>query len=96
MTANLVSNTVKQAMGASNTRKLDDMAKETVNYHDEKNKLTTDYGVKISNTDDWLKVATEDKTGPMLLEDPFGREKVIYLTYQPAKLIADCFKDTSV
>lgn len=96
MTANLVSNTVKQAMGMSNTRKLDDMAKETVNYHDEKNKLTTDYGVKLSNTDDWLKVVTEDKTGPMLLEDSFGREKVISVTYQSAKTTADCFKDTSV
>ena len=81
MTANLVSNAVKQAIGVSDTRKLDDMAKDTVNYHDEKNKLTTDYGVKLSNTDDWLKVASEDKTGPMLLEDPFGREKVRFVTH---------------
>jgi catalase len=40
------------------------------------NLLTTDFGVKQSNTDDWLKVANEDKTGPMLLEDNFAREKV--------------------
>ena len=76
MAANLVSNTVKQAIGGSSSRKFDDMAKDTVNYHDEKNKLTSDFGVKLSNTDDWLKVASEDKTGPMLLEDQFGREKV--------------------
>ena len=85
MTANLVSNTVKQAMGVSSTRKLDDMAKETVNYHDEKNKLTSDFGVKLSNTDDWLKVVSEDKTGPMLLEDSFGREKVSFETRQSAQ-----------
>ena len=76
MTANLVTNTVKQALGGSGSRKLDDMERDTVNYHDEKNKLTSDFGVKLSNTDDWLKVATEDRTGPMLLEDQFGREKV--------------------
>ncbi|CAM1505032.1 Fc.00g106690.m01.CDS01 [Cosmosporella sp. VM-42] len=39
-------------------------------------RITTDYGVKQSNTDDWLKVHREDKTGPMLLEDPHGREKI--------------------
>ena len=76
MTANLVSNRVKQAMGVSSSAKLDDIERDTVNYHDEKNKLTSDFGVKLSNKDDWLKVASEDKTGPMLLEDPFGREKV--------------------
>ena len=42
----------------------------------EKDRITSDYGVRQSNTDDWLKVVSEDHTGPMLLEDPFGREKV--------------------
>lgn len=38
--------------------------------------ITTDYGVKQTNTDHWLKVVSEDKNGPSLLEDAFGREKV--------------------
>jgi len=31
--------------------------------HDPKARITTDYGVKQTNTDDWLKISTEDKTG---------------------------------
>ncbi|KAH7883848.1 catalase-like domain-containing protein [Phlebopus sp. FC_14] len=40
--------------------------------------LTTDHGVKISETDNWLRVmGTHDKySGPMLLEDQIGREKL--------------------
>ncbi len=39
-------------------------------------RLTTDYGVKQANNDDWLRVADEHATGPSLLEDAFGREKI--------------------
>lgn len=42
----------------------------------EKSRITSDFGTKQSNTDDWLRVANGDKTGPMLLEDAFAREKV--------------------
>lgn len=38
--------------------------------------MTTDFGTKIENTDDWLRVSNNDKTGPMLLEDAIAREKV--------------------
>ncbi|KAF1808328.1 catalase [Eremomyces bilateralis CBS 781.70] len=38
--------------------------------------ITSDYGVKQVNTDDWLKVVNENHTGPALLEDPFAREKI--------------------
>ena len=80
--------------GSPEGRKVADMAKDTKNYHDPQNRITTDYGVKLTNTgaqvchytivkgeltddaDDWLKVATEDKTGPQLLEDHAGREKI--------------------
>ncbi|KAK3331713.1 catalase-1 [Cercophora scortea] len=41
-----------------------------------KDRLTTDYGVKQTTADDWLKVVSEDRQGPMLLEDPFGRERI--------------------
>jgi len=40
-------------------------------------KMTSDFGVKQTNTENWLRVANEEKTGPMLLEDPFAREKVL-------------------
>ncbi|KAM3458608.1 hypothetical protein MY3296_000366 [Beauveria thailandica] len=39
-------------------------------------RITSDFGTKQSNTDDWLRVANGDKTGPSLLEDVFGREKI--------------------
>ena len=41
-----------------------------------KARMTTDFGVRQGNAEDWLKVVSEDKTGPMLLEDVFGRERV--------------------
>lgn len=62
--------------GSLEGQKLANIAKDTKNYHDPKNVITTDYGVKQWNTDDWLKVSTEDETGPMLLEDHAGREKI--------------------
>lgn len=52
------------------------MLTDISSYDDSSNRITTDYGVKQSNTDDWLRVATEDKTGPSLLEDHAGREKI--------------------
>lgn len=47
-----------------------------LSYHDSSNRITTNYGVKQSNTDDWLRVASEDHTGPDLLEDHASREKI--------------------
>lgn len=55
--------------------KFADMAKDTVDLHD-KQHMTTDYGIKISDPDHWLRVANDQKTGPMLLEDQIAREKV--------------------
>lgn len=55
--------------------KFADMAKDTVDVH-AKQHMTTDYGIKISDPDHWLKVVDEKKTGPMLLEDQIAREKV--------------------
>ncbi|KAI0786093.1 catalase [Abortiporus biennis] len=37
---------------------------------------TTDHGVPVSDTDNWLKVSDGTGTGPSLLEDQFGREKI--------------------
>jgi hypothetical protein len=56
--------------------KVAQLAADTKDVHDKKWKMTSDFGVKQNNTDDWLKVATPDQQGPALLEDHFGREKV--------------------
>jgi catalase len=66
---------VKEMAGTQN-KKVSDLAKDTKDVHDDSWKMTSDFGTKQSNTDHWLGVNTEDQTGPMLLEDPFGREKV--------------------
>ena len=65
-----------QTMTGAKTQKIADLSAATKDVHDKDWRITSDYGVKQTNTDDWLKVANEDKTGPMLLEDTFGREKV--------------------
>lgn len=62
--------------GSNSNAKLADLAKDTVNAEDSNARITTDFGVKISNTDDWLTASTEERQGPQLLEDFHGREKV--------------------
>ncbi|KAF2681070.1 catalase-domain-containing protein [Lentithecium fluviatile CBS 122367] len=63
-------------MAGEKNQKIADLATATKDVHDKSWRITSDYGVKQNNTDHWLSVASEDKTGPMLLEDPFGREKI--------------------
>lgn len=55
--------------------KLADMQKDTVEVNGKQN-MTTDYGIKISDPDHWLRVASDQNTGPTLLEDQIAREKV--------------------
>lgn len=38
--------------------------------------MTTDFGVKISDPDHWLRVGDAKHNGPPLLEDSLAREKV--------------------
>ncbi|KAF9555559.1 catalase [Agrocybe pediades] len=38
--------------------------------------LTTDFGVKIADTDNWLKITDGSSAGPSLLEDHIAREKI--------------------
>ncbi len=61
---------------ATDNPKLADMSKDMVNSDDTNARITTDWGNKVSNTDHWLSVSTEEKYGPALLEDGHGREKV--------------------
>jgi catalase len=74
-TASHVADKAKEMTGVKNA-KVAQLAADTKDVHDPSNRITSDYGVKQNNTDDWLGVTSEDKQGPMLLEDHFGREKV--------------------
>ncbi|PNP59774.1 hypothetical protein THARTR1_00653 [Trichoderma harzianum] len=55
--------------------KTDQLAAHTVEPTKD-SRITSDFGTKQTNTDDWLRVNSQDQIGPMLLEDPFGREKI--------------------
>lgn len=55
--------------------KFADMQKDTVEVNG-KQHMTTDYGIKISDPDHSLRVASDSSTGPSLLEDQIAREKV--------------------
>ncbi|KAL2002578.1 hypothetical protein VTN02DRAFT_6475 [Thermoascus thermophilus] len=59
----------------SRDKKLVDLERNTDNIHT-KLPLKSDHGVSISNTDNWLKAADYQHTGPSLLEDQFAREKI--------------------
>jgi len=59
---------------ATNTAKVTQLQKDTFDLQTSAG-LTTDHGVKVSNTDDWLKV-TDGQAGPSLLEDQISREKI--------------------
>jgi len=54
--------------------KIKDLHRDMIDVHSSRS-MTTDFGQKVSNTDHWLKVATEKYTGPHLLEDQQAREK---------------------
>ena len=71
-----VSEKAQQAMSSEPNAKLAYLAQNTKDAHDKSYRITTDYGVKQTNTDDWLSVSNEDQQGPLLLEDSHGREKV--------------------
>ncbi|KAF4462575.1 catalase-1 [Fusarium albosuccineum] len=73
--ADNITGTIKHAIMGSKGDKIDQL-KTTMVQPDEKSRITSDFGTKQNNTDNWLRVNSEDQTGPMLLEDPFGREKI--------------------
>ena len=78
---------VANMTGAQTNAKLADLARDTHDYSEDKNaRITTDFGTKISNTDDWLTASTDEHTGPSLLEDFHGREKVSKLCPSSAAL----------
>jgi hypothetical protein len=66
----------QSALGSSVTesKKITDLDRDMIDVHS-KQPMTTDFGHKISNTDNWLKIANDKATGPHLLEDQQAREK---------------------
>ncbi|KAF9036558.1 catalase [Panaeolus papilionaceus] len=60
---------------ATDTKKVRDLHSNT-HQVSETSELTTDHGVKVSDTDNWLKVTNGQGTGPSLLEDQIAREKI--------------------
>lgn len=66
---------------SSGSKKAVDLERDISDIHT-KLPLTSDHGVRIPNTDQWLRVIGEDKNhsiGPTLLEDQLAREKVLLL-----------------
>lgn len=78
---------------SSKEKKLVDLHHDTADVH-AKTPFTTDHGMKVSDTDHWLKTVDEDTTGPSLLEDQIAREKVhtynLPLSYYWHLLTAKC------
>ncbi|KAL5359048.1 catalase-like domain-containing protein [Aspergillus floccosus] len=60
---------------SSKDKKLVDLEPDTVNVNT-KEPMTTDHGVRISNTDNWLRAVDNQRSGPSLLEDQIAREKI--------------------
>lgn len=73
--SNMIPPAVKQAVMGQKGAKIDQLAAHTVEPTKD-SRITSDFGTKQTNTDDWLRINSKDQIGPMLLEDPFGREKV--------------------
>lgn len=71
-----------KGLTSEKTGKVAQLAAVTKDVHDDKWRITSDYGAKQTNTDDWLTVGNDDQTGPSLLEDHFGREKVCLTAYK--------------
>ena len=60
---------------ASKNKKSVDLERDMVDVTNNQ-RQTTDHGVPISNTDQWLRSVDDRRTGPSLLEDQIAREKV--------------------
>ncbi|KAJ5225468.1 Catalase A [Penicillium chermesinum] len=61
--------------------KVADMQHDTIEINN-KQHMTTDYGIKISDPDHWLRVVNDKNTGPSLLEDQIAREKIMRFDHE--------------
>ncbi|KAI0050664.1 catalase [Auriscalpium vulgare] len=69
-------------MGPTTTAKRKDLERDIVESSSSANYLTNDHGVKVANTDDWLKISDGTNIGPHLLEDQFAREKIMRFDHE--------------
>ncbi|OJJ46477.1 hypothetical protein ASPZODRAFT_66184 [Penicilliopsis zonata CBS 506.65] len=76
MTSLLKSDNTRSADG-----KLADLKKDTVELSKDQH-MTTDYGIKISDPDHWLRVVNDHHNGPSLLEDQIAREKIMRFDHE--------------
>ena len=63
--------------------KILDMWPNVADASKEGNRMTTDHGVKVQDTDHWLRVSSENHIGPSLLEDQIAREKIHRCMWRP-------------
>ncbi|KAI5855069.1 catalase [Durotheca rogersii] len=78
MSSHIVSDTaqrVKNMVVGEKNRKVADLDAVTQDVSP-KDRITSDFGVKEGNVDEWLRAVDQDKTGPALLEDSFSRERI--------------------
>lgn len=71
--------TVGDAMttgGMTNESKKTKQLQSNIVNQTDKDLLTSEFGVRQSNTDNWLSASTSERKGPALLEDNWAREKV--------------------
>ncbi|KAH9853079.1 catalase [Lenzites betulinus] len=76
---------VKQAFTAAtgHTAKVADLEKDTFDPSQKPtNSLTTDHGVFVSDTDNWLQASNGARPGPDLLEDQIAREKIMRFDHE--------------
>ncbi|KFY31092.1 hypothetical protein V493_01404 [Pseudogymnoascus sp. VKM F-4281 (FW-2241)] len=82
MLQSVLGETVHAAKDAlAGNKKVADMKKDIVEQTD-KMKLTSDFGVKEPDTDNWLSASTNGRQGPLLLEDNFAREKIMHFDHE--------------
>ncbi|KAG1885603.1 catalase-like domain-containing protein [Suillus subluteus] len=63
----------------TSTKKVVDLQRDIQKPQADQPRLTTDHGVKVADTDNWLKIIgseSKKKNGPSLLEDQIAREKI--------------------
>ncbi|KAA1468521.1 catalase [Dentipellis sp. KUC8613] len=80
-----VTNAIKNAIvGSTGTAKDADFKRDIVDVNEGNNYLTTDHGVKVSDTDNWLRVVNPHgkSVGPNLLEDQLAREKITHFDHE--------------
>ncbi|KAI0662540.1 catalase [Cubamyces menziesii] len=76
---------IKQALvsATGQTAKVADLQKNTIDPASKPTKgLTTDHGVFISDTDNWLQATNGARPGPSLLEDQIAREKIMRFDHE--------------